>query len=69
MAELLKDPQHYRNIKISDFPFLFFLINEKDKDAISVLMDKISYKPELLNDDSNPMSITPICYAFLDGEN
>lgn len=68
MAELLRRSEHYKSMKFSDFPFIFFLINEKDKLAISTLLDKINYKAELLNDDVNPMSISPVCYAFLDGE-
>jgi hypothetical protein len=65
MAALLKNQEHYTNFKINDFSFIFFLINEKDNTAISTLLEKIQYKDDLLNDENNPMAMTPICYAFL----
>lgn len=50
MADVLKTPQSYQSIKISDFSFIFFLINEKDREAISTLLNKLPYKSEILND-------------------
>ena len=68
MADLLKNQQYYKSIKISDFPFLFFLINQKDREAIATFLNKIPYKAEIIHDEENPMSMSPICYAFLDGD-
>lgn len=68
LAEEFKKIEHYNQFKINDFSFLYFLINEKDNKAIDTLLDKVSYKKEILDDENNPMNITPICYAFLEGD-
>lgn len=68
MASLLKVHENYASFKIDEFPFIFFLINEKDYDAISALLTQASYRELIMNDEKNPMGITPICYAFMEGE-
>lgn len=65
MVSQLKKYEDYSDFKINDFSFVYFLINEKDSKGIDTLLEKVSYKKELLNDENNPMVITPLCYAFL----
>ena len=68
MFKLIKTHVEYDALKINDFPFLYFLINEGDLEAIKTIMQKASYKEDILNDDNNPMGITPIAYAFLENK-
>lgn len=65
ISKMFKTYADYNSLKFNEFPFVYFLINEGDLDGTKAVLDKAGFKDQILQDDNNPMSITPIAYAFL----
>jgi hypothetical protein len=43
------------------------LISQNDVEGVTNFLERVRFREQVMEDDDNPMMITPIGYAFLDG--
>lgn len=67
IAKNLNTFKAYKYININEYPFIFFVISEQNKDCINTFLSKIKYKDSVLNDFQNSSNLTPSSFALLNG--